>query len=55
MKNKYLGLVFIAMFSHIGNQGRVENFGLINPIIIQPIEWGAMSYISSVAGLEMKV
>lgn len=50
-EQKYMGLVYVAMFSHIGSQGVVKNFGLINPIIIQPIEWGAMAYISSIAGL----
>jgi hypothetical protein len=50
-EQKYMGLVYVAMFSHIGSQGIVKNFGLINPIIIQPIEWGAMAYVSSIAGL----
>ncbi len=50
-EQKYMGLVYVAMFSHIGTTGIVRNFGLINPIIIQPIEWGAMSYIASVGGL----
>lgn len=50
-EQKYMGLVYVAMFSHIGQEGVVKNFGLINPIIIQPIEWGAMAYVSSIAGL----
>ncbi len=50
-ENKYMGLTYLSMFSHIGATGVVKNLGLINPLIIQPIEWGAMAYVSSLAGL----
>ena len=50
-EQKYLGLVYYSMFSHVGATGVIKNLGLINPLIIQPIEWGAMSYISPLVGL----
>ena len=50
-EQKYLGLVYYAMFSHVGSSGVIKNLGLINPLIIQPIEWGTMSYISPLVGL----
>ncbi len=50
-EEKYLGLIYYAMFSHVGTEGVVKNLGLINPLIIQPIEWGAMQYVSPLIGL----
>jgi len=50
-EEKYLGLIYYAMFSHVGSTGVIKNLGLINPLIIQPIEWGAMSYIAPLVGL----
>jgi hypothetical protein len=48
--NDYFGLRFYSMFSKIGTTGIVKNFGLINPIMIQPIEWGIMNHASFIAG-----
>ena len=46
----YPGLRFISMFSKTGEDAYIHDFGLINPIIIQPIEWGIMSYASAIVG-----
>ena len=48
--NHYPGLRFFAMFSKISSTGEVKNLGLINPIIIQPIEWGIMDHVATIAG-----
>lgn len=48
--NNYPGLRFFAMFSKISTTGVVKNLGLINPIIIQPIEWGIMDHVANIAG-----
>lgn len=48
--NDYFGLRFYSMFSKIGTTGVIKNFGLINPIMIQPIEWGIMNHASFIAG-----
>ena len=48
--NNYPGLRFFAMFSKISATGEVKNLGLINPIIIQPIEWGIMDHVAIIAG-----
>ena len=48
--NDYFGLRFYSMFSKIGTSGVIKNFGLINPIMIQPIEWGIMNHASFIAG-----
>ena len=50
-ETKYLGLEYYAMFSHVGSSGVIKNLGLVNPLIIQPIEWGAMSHIAPLVGL----
>ena len=50
-EEKYLGLVYYAMFSHVSSEGIIKNLGLINPLIIQPIEWGAMQYVAPLIGL----
>ncbi|HAX03471.1 MAG: hypothetical protein A2Y45_00075 [Tenericutes bacterium GWC2_34_14] len=47
----YPGLKYLSMFSHISSSAKVHHFGLINPIMIQPIEWGMMSHASYIAGL----
>ena len=46
----YPGLRYFSMFSKVGLNGVVKNIGLINPIIIQPLEWGNMQYVSSLVG-----
>lgn len=46
----YFGLRFLSMFSRVSSTGIIRNLGLINPIIIQPIEWGIMSYVSALVG-----
>ncbi len=46
----YQGLRYMSMFSKIGETGIIQNFGLINPILIQPIEWKIMQFASYVAG-----
>lgn len=46
----YAGLRYISMFSKVSNTGVIKNLGLINPIIIQPIEWGIMDNVSSLVG-----
>ncbi len=46
----YPGLRFFSMFSRVSSTGVVKNLGLINPIIIQPIEWGIMEHVSYLAG-----
>ncbi|MCR3905617.1 MAG: hypothetical protein NUK62_01120 [Tenericutes bacterium] len=48
--NNYPGLRFFAMFSKVSSTGVIKNLGLINPIIIQPIEWGIMDHVAIVAG-----
>ena len=47
---EYPGLRYFSMFSKVGLSGVVKNIGLINPIIIQPLEWGNMQYVSSLVG-----
>ncbi|OHE27072.1 MAG: hypothetical protein A2Y43_00620 [Tenericutes bacterium GWA2_38_26] len=47
----YGGLIYFSMFSVLGESGIVKNLGLINPIIIQPIEWGNMVEVSPLVGL----
>jgi len=47
----YGGLIYFSMFSVVGQTGVVKNLGLINPIIIQPIEWGIMTEVSPLVGL----
>lgn len=47
---EYPGLRYFSMFSKVGVDGEVKNIGLINPIIIQPLEWGNMQYVSALVG-----
>ncbi|MFH2117894.1 MAG: hypothetical protein ABII85_07570 [Bacillota bacterium] len=49
-QESYSGLRFLAMFSKVSSTGIIRNLGLVNPIIIQPIEWGIMSYVSAIVG-----
>ncbi|MBN2300727.1 MAG: hypothetical protein JXC31_06020, partial [Acholeplasmataceae bacterium] len=49
-QNDYSGLRFFSMFSELSASATVKNIGLINPIIIQPIEWGIMTYVSPLVG-----
>ncbi|MFH2117880.1 MAG: hypothetical protein ABII85_07500 [Bacillota bacterium] len=46
----YAGLRYTSMFSKVSATGVVKNLGLINPIIIQPIEWGIMDHVSTLVG-----
>lgn len=46
----YAGLRFLSMFSKVSSTGVIKNLGLINPIIIQPIEWGIMDNVSTLVG-----
>ncbi len=46
----YPGLRFVSMFSKTSEDAYIHDLGLINPIIIQPIEWGIMSYVSAIVG-----
>ncbi len=48
--NNYAGLRFTSMFSKVSSTGIIKNLGLINPIIIQPIEWGIMDHVSTLVG-----
>ncbi|MBU1093889.1 MAG: hypothetical protein KKH01_05455 [Firmicutes bacterium] len=49
-QNIYSGLRYFSMFSKVSSTGHIHDLGLINPIIIQPIEWGIMSYVSALVG-----
>lgn len=46
----YPDLRYLSMFSRVGTTGYIHDLGLVNPIFIQPIEWGIMSYVSALAG-----
>ncbi|MFU8792872.1 MAG: hypothetical protein ACNA7K_02505 [Acholeplasmataceae bacterium] len=47
---EFAGLRYYAMFSRVGAAGVVKNFGVINPIMLQPIEWGVMQHAAVIAG-----
>ena len=49
-QNTYSGLRYVSMFSKISASAHIHNLGLINPIVIQPIEWGIMNYVSALVG-----
>ncbi len=44
------GLVFYSMFSKTSSTAVIENLGLINPLIVQAIEEGAMTHVSVLVG-----
>lgn len=44
------GLVYYSMFSKTSETAVIENLGLINPLIIQAIEEGAMTHVSVLVG-----
>ena len=46
----YFGLRYISMFSRVGLNGHIRNLGLVNPIVLQPIEWGLMEHVSALVG-----
>jgi len=46
----YSNLRYFSMFSMVSETGVIKNFGLINPIMIQPIDWGIMQYASPLVG-----
>jgi len=46
----YSGMRHMAMFSKLSQDAHVHHFGLINPIMIQPIEWRTWRYAAYVAG-----
>ena len=49
--NDYFWFTFLfPMFSKVGTNGVIKNFGLINPIMIQPIDLGIMNHASFIAG-----
>ncbi|HAQ56510.1 MAG TPA: hypothetical protein DCR44_03815 [Acholeplasmatales bacterium] len=43
-------LTHYSMFSVLGEDGIVQNVGFINPIMIQPLNYGIMNYASVVVG-----
>lgn len=47
---QYPGMQYMAMFSKLSAQAHIHHFGLINPIMIQPIEWRTWRYASYIAG-----
>ncbi len=49
-QNEYSGLRYFSMFSKVSSTGYIHDLGLVNPIIIQPIEWGIMAYVSALVG-----
>jgi len=50
--NTYMpGLIYYAMFSKVSSTGEVKNLGLINPLIVQALNIGAMTYVSTLVGL----
>ncbi|MCF7930928.1 MAG: hypothetical protein K9L02_05425 [Acholeplasmataceae bacterium] len=49
-QSTYSGLRYVSMFSKVSASGYIHDIGLINPIIIQPIEWGVMAYVSALVG-----
>lgn len=46
----FQGMRFLSMFSNVSASAHIHHFGLVNPIMIQPIEWGNMRYASYIAG-----
>lgn len=49
--NSYMpGLVYYAMFSKVGSTGEVKNLGLINPLVVQALNIGAMVHVSILVG-----
>jgi len=50
--NQYMpGLIYYAMFSQVGTTGVVKNVGLINPLVVQALNIGSMTYVSTLVGL----
>ncbi len=46
----YFGMRYFSMFSVISSSAEIKNFGLINPIMIQPIDWGLMAHVAPLVG-----
>ncbi len=44
-------LMYYSLFSRVSSTGIVKNLGLVNPTMIQPINWGIMSFASPLVGL----
>ncbi len=44
------GLIYYSMFSRTSETAVIENLGLINPLIVQAIEEGAMTHVSVLVG-----
>ena len=44
------GLIYYSMFSKTSENAVIENLGLINPLIVQAIEEGAMTHVSVLVG-----
>ena len=50
--NQYMsGLVYYSMFSTTSETAEIKNFGLINPLIVQPLDLGLMTFVSPFVGL----
>ncbi|MFA6801067.1 MAG: hypothetical protein WCR19_03060, partial [Acholeplasmataceae bacterium] len=50
--NTYMsGLVYYSMFSKTSSTAEIKNFGLINPLIVQALDLGLMTYVSTFVGL----
>lgn len=46
----YPGMRYMAMFSKLSESAHVHHLGLVNPIMIQPIEWRTWRYAAYIAG-----
>ena len=50
--NQYMsGLIYYSMFSMTSPTAVVKNFGLINPLIVQALDLGLMTHVSTFVGL----
>jgi hypothetical protein len=43
-------LIYYSMFSVVGEEGDIHHLGLVNPILVQPINYGIMSKSSPLVG-----
>lgn len=50
--NQYMsGLIYYSMFSMTSPTAVIKNFGLINPLIVQALDLGLMTHVSTFVGL----
>ncbi len=50
--NQYMyGLIFYSMFSTTSGSAEIKNLGLINPLIVQALDLGLMTHVSTFVGL----